>query len=88
MTFGFHGGLAAVLAKLAPKPAADEPQIPRKSRAQLLYDIGSILRDPDDGFGAKASDPIDIPGTSRPVAGGGVGGVGGAGRRRAGRRTP
>ena len=88
MTFSFHGGLAAAIARIASKPAASEPFVSRKSRAQLLYDIGSILRDPDDGFGAEAPDPIDIPAASRPVAGGGVGGVGGAGRRRAGRRTP
>lgn len=57
-----------------------------RTRAQALYDIGSILRDRDDSVMAVTPDPIQPP-SALPSRGGGVGGVGGTGSRRTGRWT-
>lgn len=58
-----------------------------RTRAQALDDIGSILRDPDDGFMAEAPDPLASLPSFSPSRGGGVGGVGGVASRRTGRWT-
>lgn len=65
----------------------NQPLKSGRTRAQALYDIGSILRDPDDGFMAEAPDPLASLPSFSPSRGGGVGGVGGVASRRTGRWT-
>lgn len=52
-----------------------------QTRAKLLYDVGSVLRDPDDGWAAELPDPIMPHQSFNSGTGGGVGGVGGVGRK-------
>lgn len=74
-----------------PKPTFgqywNQPLKSGRTRAQALYDIGSILRDPNDGFMAEAPDPLASLPSSSPYRGGGVGGIGGSANRRTGRWT-
>lgn len=62
----------------------NQPLKSGRTRAQALYDIGSILRDPEDGFIAEAPDPLGSLSSFSPSRGGGVGGVA---SRRTGRWT-
>lgn len=62
----------------------NQPLKSGRTRAQTLYDIGSILRDPDDGFMAETPDPLASLPSFSPSRGGGVGG---AASRRTGRWT-
>jgi hypothetical protein len=65
----------------------NQPLKSGRTRAQALYDIGSILRDPDDGFMAEAPDPLASFPSFSPSRSGGVGSVGGVASRRTGRWT-